>query len=105
MRCVSLRPTWPSRPFAWYEFVGGGEHPRMLLLIPAAKLSHLDLQGGSPLPGLVSEGLDPETSRRLAASLVSVRSDVLRYRPDLTYLAGESAGDAATGAEPPVGDP
>lgn len=59
-----------NRSCAVFEFVNGGELPRFWVVIPAASLAEVNLATVNVIA--------PESVRTL-------RSEVLRYRPDLSY--------------------
>lgn len=80
-----LRSSQSDVPFTWLEFVNGGEHARFWLLLPAAAFSELSLSGVDLLPAALSSGLGEETLGLLRSSVRQLRSEVLRFRPELSY--------------------
>lgn len=76
----------PGDGFAWFEVASGGGGEAILLV---ARTGWADLRhraGPLPLPS----GIDPAAAAPLVAAAASIESELLRYRPDLSYLG--SAG-------------
>ncbi|MFP4002910.1 MAG: hypothetical protein ACLFV8_03970 [Alphaproteobacteria bacterium] len=75
------------KSYAWYALVDGGPLPLYLLVIPVRDFAGL-APSEQTIPGILSGG-PQEGQRHLAAyreSVVTVRSELLRFREDLSYL-------------------
>ena len=84
-----LRATASARRYACYKLVNGGEHATYLLFLPHDRLSGL---GNSTIPLAVPGGgrAQPRAAKRwqdlLGSAVEAGRSELLRYRPDLSYF-------------------
>lgn len=81
---------WPGKPVAWYSLVNGGEEPTLLLA--GARKNWADFQPpatsfGKMLTNVYGEEKAEDLGREVYSSLRSEQTEILRYRPDLSYLA------------------
>ena len=90
----AIRARKPDRHYWLYEFVSGGEHPHLLLILASRSLSQMELSGPSPLPRTLMRNLDAKTARGLTAAVRSTHSEILRYRPELSYRPDEGKTSA-----------
>lgn len=74
-----------ERKFTWFEIVSGGPLGRYLLVASASRPSALDTTTADPLPRSLYPDLPDDARRALARTVRSVRAELLRYRPDLSY--------------------
>lgn len=85
------KTNWPAHYF-WYSLVNGGQTPHYVLVIPHdswADMADLD----PSFPVMLEKGLGRHEARELISDLdKSTRSEwseVLVYRPDLSYIPGK----------------
>jgi hypothetical protein len=81
-----LRAADGGRAFAVYELVSGGELPTYVVWVPAATWGEV---------GAAAEGM-AEITRTLAASAERVRTELWRFRPDLSRCRSAAARCHAT---------
>lgn len=78
----------PALEFAWYRLVSGGAPGEYLLMRPLGRFSDLQSAGGffaDLLDRRVSESVGT-VAAALDLAVADVRSELLRFRPDLSYL-------------------
>jgi hypothetical protein len=87
------KSTWKVN-YDWYALANGGEHPAYVLAFPMkgfADLAPLD----PPFPVMLEKALGPYEAREVRESLDrcvrSARSEIVRYRSDLSYLPAPAA--------------
>jgi len=77
----------PGDDFAWFEVASGGGGESILLVARAGWRDVRHRAGPLPLP----RGIEPEAAADLLAAAGHVESELLRYRPDLSYLGPAGA--------------
>ena len=82
------KSTWKVN-YEWYELVNGGDHPAYVLALPLkgfADMAPLD----PPFPAMLEKALGQYEAQEVMKSVdrctKSVRSEIVRYRPDLSYV-------------------
>lgn len=87
-RQVAEQSNW-HESFAWYALVDGGALPSYLLVIPIRNFDALAPSERSVPQVLATQQSRADRDRHLKTyrqSVLSVRSELLRYRADLSYL-------------------
>ncbi len=87
------KTNWPAH-YLWYELVSGGEQPHFVLVLPHN--SWADFKELEPsFDKMLENGLGKEEAQAVLKSfgttIESQRSEVLRYRPDLSYRPAAKA--------------
>lgn len=83
-----VKTNWPVH-YQWYSLSSGGEHPTFVLALP-----HYDWADFEPAEKSFEAMLEEAYGRQEAGSLVEIlnqsvhceRSEIIRYRPDLSYV-------------------
>ncbi len=91
MRAVhdSLKRKPSTRRYSWYQLVNGGEQSTYILLLPHDKLSELKFSQQALTAVLGEANSDTEARRLLGllnSSVRNARSELGRYRADLSYF-------------------
>jgi len=82
------KSTWKVS-YEWYELVDGGEHPSFTLAFPLKGFADL-APPDPPFPAMLEKAMGQYDAQELMKAVdrctKSVRSEILRYRPDLSYV-------------------
>jgi hypothetical protein len=75
--------------YGWYELVDGGEHPTFVLAISMQGWADLG-PGDTPFPAMLAKAYGEyeagEILRSIDHATKSARSEVIKFRPDLSYM-------------------
>lgn len=75
--------------YGWYELVDGGYHPSFVLAIAMQGWADLG-PGDTPFPAMLAKAYGEyeagEILKAIDGSTKSVRSEVIKFRPDLSYV-------------------
>jgi hypothetical protein len=75
--------------YGWYELVDGGEHPSFVLSLAMQGWADLG-PGETPFPAMLAKAYGEyeagEILKSIDRSVKSVRSEVIKYRADLSYV-------------------
>jgi hypothetical protein len=81
------KSTWKVN-YEWYELVDGGEHPAFVLAFPMKGFADL-APPDPPFPAMLEKALGQYEAQEVMKSIdrcvKSARSEIIRYRPDLSY--------------------
>jgi hypothetical protein len=77
--------------YGWYELVDGGEHPTFVLVLALRGWADLGPNPAEPtFPAMLAKAYGEYEAEELLKSIdrsaKSARSEVLKYRPDLSYM-------------------
>jgi hypothetical protein len=78
-----------SRVSEWYSLVNGGTGPEMVLVSERKSIADLAAPGGKTVDQIVQEAMGADGTTALATirkSYYSSRSELLHFRPDLSYM-------------------
>jgi hypothetical protein len=82
------KSTWNVN-YAWYQLVDGGEHPAFVLAFPMKGFADM-APADPPFPAMLEKAVGRHDAAELMKSVdrcvKSVRTEIVRYRPDLSYL-------------------
>jgi hypothetical protein len=82
------KSTWKVN-YAWYEMVNGGDHPTYVLAFAMKGFADLAPQD-PPFPAMLEKVMGAydaqEVLKAIDRSVKSARSEIVRYRPDLSYV-------------------
>lgn len=81
---------WPTH-FFWYVLANGGSSGTYVLVLPHANWADFeDKPGMKPFPEMLKEAFGPaeadSITKRFDASIESETSEIVQFRPDLSYL-------------------
>jgi hypothetical protein len=83
---------WPAKPAGWYQLLNGGEGP--VLVLASARNNWAEFQPpekdlGSMLAGVYGKDGAQALFDKFYKNLRTVRTEIFRYRPDLSYLPAQ----------------
>ncbi len=83
------KSNWPAKPSGWYQLINGGEGPTLVLA--TGRTNWADFQPPEKdFAAMLAEVYGKEESQALLNSfnkdLRAIRSEIFRYRPDLSYI-------------------
>jgi hypothetical protein len=82
-----LKTSWPVH-YTWYRLVNGGEEPAFVLALPRKNFADMAPPSMS-FDAMLEQALGREEARsvssRLNSTLRGTHSELIRYRPDLSY--------------------
>lgn len=84
---ASEKTNWPVH-YLWYGLVNGGEHPTFYLVLPRDNWAGFK-DPDKPFPAMLAEAYGQaeaqEIQRAFDKAVHCIRSETIRYRPDLSY--------------------
>lgn len=90
MHDASKRSNYPAAPSAWYSLVNGGYGAQLVLVSSMKSWGDFQPPPSEKGPGQITETLGKQAADALftkfADSIRETRSEILEYRPDLSYV-------------------
>lgn len=81
------KTSWPTN-YLWYELLDGGEHPAYALILPMKNWADM-APPEVAFPAMLEKAFGREEAdaimKEIDRSIHTQRSEILRYRPDLSY--------------------
>ena len=85
---AAVKVNWPER-WVWHVLVNGGEHDQFVLAIPHVNWANFN-PPAKPFPVMLQEALGEleadAVGKLFDDAIASSRSEILRYRPELSYV-------------------
>lgn len=81
---------WPGKPASWFALVNGGEEPTFLLAVNLKNWADFQPPAtsfGQMLNNVYGKEGAAAIGKEVGNALMSMQTEILRYRPDLSYIA------------------